>query len=123
MDPPEGISLLPRCNVENPTFNLFFQRQMGGFLSVLASGGRGKCSKSAVWMIWIPYLSGWIVEGVGTIVFKGPSVSNLKVGFCSNCVGEFDHGGQVFRWVLHTKKEPPGSSRRMSSGRIQTRQS
>jgi hypothetical protein len=44
-------------------------------------------------------------------------ILDLKVrsaGFCSNCVGEFDHGGQVFRWVLHTKKKPPSSSRRMS---------
>jgi hypothetical protein len=50
---------------------------MGGFLSVLTSAGRGKRSRSAVWMIWMPYLSGWIVEVVGTIVFKGPSVSQI----------------------------------------------
>jgi len=44
-------------------------------------------------------------------------ISNLRVrssSFCSNCVCEFGHREQVLGQIVHTQKEAPCSSRKMS---------
>ena len=48
-------------------------------------------------------------EAIGISNLRGRSLS-----FCSNCVCEFGHREQVLGQIVHTQKEAPCSSRKMS---------